>query len=267
MECEMKNRICVLAGVLFVAGLSAVYGTQVAVDFGGKYSDRSINSSKRVSHVTGDFDFDGAVNDRAAVVEFGSLFSPPKHGSWNELDDKSNGTVYQGLSIAVLGGNVDLEDVMSRFSGDRIQLGAKCPGQMLRLAAAIYWEAGDFLCKGKEAVSAPLANEPKSLQASVKNNGVKPVARFLIQAGGKWYVSSDCCYGNSFKVNGATALWHEFDPVANQLFLDEKNLGPSVAGSTLGNVTAAGLYAQTETYSGDAGSFFGLETLEVKLAD
>lgn len=263
----MTKKSFVVVGTLIV-GLSVAYGGQVAVDFGGKYSERSINSSKRLTHVTGDFDFDGAVNDRAAVVEFGSVFSPPKHGSWNELDDKSNGPIYQGLSAALLGEpDVDLENIMSRASMGRLQLGAKCPGQTVRLATAIYWEAEDFLCSGKETVLAPLANEPKSLKASFKHNGAKPLARFLIQAGGKWYVSADCCYGNSFKANGATALWHEFDPVANQLFLDEKNLGPSVAGSTLGNVTAAGLYGQTKSFKGDLGSFFGIETLEVKLAD
>jgi hypothetical protein len=263
----MKKRAYILAGTL-LAGFSAAYGAQIAIDFGGAYSDRSINSSKRVSHVTGDFDFDGIANDRAAVVEFGSVFSPPRSGGWNELDEKSNGPIYQGLSVALLGEpDVDLENMMSRVSMGRIQLGVKCPGQTLRLAAAIYWEAQDFLCSGKEAVQAPLANEPKSLTATLKHNGVKPTVRFLVQAGGAWYLSADRGHGNSMKLNGAAAMWHEFDPVANQLFLDEKKLGPAVSGSALGNITAAGIYAQTEKFNGDSGSFFGVETLEVKLAE
>ena len=261
----MKKILFVVTEILLV-GVSISYGAQVAVDFGGAYSDRSINSGKKVAHVTGDFDFDGVVNDRAAVVEFGSLFTPPRSGAWKELDGKSNGPIYQGLSIALLGEpDVDLEDIMSRVSMGRIQMGVKCPGQELRLAAAIYWEAEDFLCSGKETVMAPLANEPKSLTASLKHNGVKPVIRFLVQAEGKWYVSADCGYGSSMKLNGATAMWHEFDPVADQLFLNEKNLGPAVVGSSLGNITAAGLYAQTAHFKGDSGSFFGVDGFEVKI--
>ena len=245
-------------------GLSVATGAQVAVNFGGKYSDRSINSGKRISHVTGDFDFDGAVNDRAAVVEFGSIFSPPRSGAWKELDGKSNGPIYQGLSIALLGEpDVDLENMMSRVSTGRIQLGAKCPGQTLRLAAAVYWEAKDFLF----GTSAPLANEPKSLQAALRHNGVKPEVRFIVQAGGKWYLSAESGHGSSLKANGAATMWYEFDPVTHQLFWDKKNPGPEVAGSALGNITAVGLYAQTESFSGDSGSFFGIDALEVKTAE
>jgi hypothetical protein len=237
-----------------------------AVDFGGMYADQTINSAKRVSYATGDFDFDGTAADRAAVVKFGSLFSPPGSGSWKEQKGKSNGPIYQGLSVASLGGaEVDVKNIMSRYAGGRIQLGVKYPGQTLRLAAAVYWMSDSFLCGNKVPVS--LADVPESLSATVRLNGVNPAVRFLVQADGKWYVSAERAYTESFRINGAQAMWVAVDPAADQLFIDEKKLGAAVPGSTLGSITAAGLYGQTESFSGEKGSTFGFETFQVKVAE
>jgi hypothetical protein len=261
---NMVSVAVAVSGVLIYGHVSAA--EMLAVDFGGTYADQTINAAKRVSYADGDFDFDGTASDRAAVVKFGSPFSPPGSGAWKEQKGKSNGPIYQGLSVASLGNGTDIDakSMMSRCAGSRIQLGVKFPGT-LRLATAVYWMSDSFLCGNKSPVF--LADAPESLAAALRLNGVSPSVRFLIQADGKWYISAERAYTDSFRINGAQAMWIAFDPLANHLFVDEKTPGPAVLGSTLGAITAVGLYAQTESFGGEKGSTFGFETFQVKVAD
>lgn len=267
----MKKEYLALPGLivlLAVFSAGAVQAQQIfAVDFGGPYAEASINSSKKITYATGDANFNGQENDRVSKVEFGSIFSPPRSGNWKTQKGKSNGTIYCGLSIAALNNpSMELTDMMVRAGGDgRIQIGGKAPGVTLRMAAALYWTAKDFLC-GEDLVR--LADAAGSMRAEVKNNGAPPSVRFLIQSDGVWYVSADRSFGGSatLRSNGATASWHRFDPASNHLFLNEKDLGPAVPGSEIKTLTAIGIYAQTAEYPGDTGSFFGLSSLQVQVA-
>jgi len=265
----MKKIYSVLKVSVLTAVFSAgsVQAQQVfAVDFGGLYAEVNINSSKKVTHVTGDCNFNGQATDRISKVEFGSIFTPPRSGNWKTIRGKSNETIYYGLSLAVLDNpSMDLSDMMARAgSGGRLQFGVKMPGLILRLASAVYWESRDFLCGN---ASVQLADAAGSLSADVRHNGAPPAVRFLIQSDGVWYISAERSFRGSdtLRVNGAQASWHRFDPSAQHLFLDERNLEPAVAGSEIGALSAIGVYAQTEKFSGDDGSFFGLSSLQAQV--
>ena len=169
---------------------------ELAIDFGSAdYVSGSINSGKTVNQSNGDFDFDGNADDRASSVAFGSVFTSANSGNWSNVVGKSNGQIYHGVSVAVMDKQtIDPADPMDRIAdnttdGDRIQLGnVKITDEMMRLVVAVYWNATDFLNGG---VAAPLVDEADSLSVNLASAGTKPTVRFLVQAGGSWYVSAD----------------------------------------------------------------------------
>jgi hypothetical protein len=263
----MKKRY---AGLILVAGLlssaAVVQGSVVTVDFGGDYVSASDNSAKTVIESNGDFDFDGFSNDRASSVAFGSVFTSPNSARWTDIPDKSNGTIYHGISVAVFSNQVinpgiAMDRIGDNVAGDRFQMGnTKVTGETLSLAVAIYWEAADFL-NG----TGSLADEENSMSVSLASGSIDPKVHFMVQAGGSWYISADSSWG-SFGINGATANWYAFDPTANAMFWDETNAGTAVTGSSLGEITAAGIYGQTDDgYDGATGSLFGMDGLQISV--
>jgi hypothetical protein len=258
-----------VAGMVTMAVLllsaAVVKASVLTVDFGGDYVSTSINSAKTVSESNGDFDFDGNTDDRVSSVAFGSVFTAPNNSNWSNLVGKSNGTIYHGVSVAVFDNQaIDPGVSMDRMGDntpDRFQIGnTKIAGETLSLAVAVYWTEADFL-NG----TGSLADEADSMSMSLAASGVKPTVHFLVQAGGNWYISADSS-GSSFSINGATASWYAFDPTANAMFRDETNPGTAVSGSSLGNITAAGVYGQTDDgYDGATGSLFGMDGLQVSV--
>ena len=248
-------------------GISVAHGSVLTVDFGGDYAVASINSAKTVIESNGDFDFDGTADDRASSAAFGSVFTAPNSGNWTDIPDKSNGTIYHGISVAsydnqLIDPGIGMDRLGDNAAGDRIQIGnTKVADETLSLAVAVYWESADFL-NG----TGLLADEDNSMSVSLVSSGIKPAVHFLVQAGGNWYISADSNTG-SFGINGANADWYAFDPTANAMFWDEAAPGASVKGSSLGEITAVGVYGQTDDgYAGATGSLFGMDGLQVSVS-
>lgn len=257
-----KNLINASIAGLFLAAVST-HASQLAVDFGAAYTTENINSAKTVLQSNGDFDFDGVSDDRVSYVAFGSVFTSPNSSKWTTVSGKSNGTIYHGISLAVFNNqSIDPADPLDRIaSNNRIQVGNINAGaETYSLAAAFYWEAADFLSNG----TGGLVDGVDSMSATVISVGIKANARFMVQAGGQWYLSQASGDG-SFSINGGAANWYAFDPTSNAMFWDETAPGATVIGTSLGNITAAGIYAQTDAgYTADT-SLFQLEGLQVSV--
>jgi hypothetical protein len=256
-----KTLILLKVGLSLMCFFPIAFGSELTIDFGGNYSAVNINSAKSETYSSGDFDFDGSADDRVAKVAFGSVFTPPNSANWTNLVGKSNGTIYHGISLAILNKTNNPAIGFDRMtSTDRIQIGGGTTGETNNLAVALYWNSTNFLNGG----SAALADETNSLSVTLAGTGVAPSVRFLVQAGGQWYVSA-ASNTASFSINGATANWYAFDPAANAMFLDTANLGTAVSGSSLGAITAVGVYAQTMKYTGGS-SLFGMDALQMKVS-
>jgi hypothetical protein len=252
-----------LAGLLFTAALAQA--SVLAIDFGAAYVSTNINSNNTITHSNGDFNFNGESNDRVSSIAFGSVFTPPNSGNWTTVPGKSNGTIYQGVSIAVFNNqSIDPGIPINRInSNNRIQLGnANAGTETYSLAVALYWEAADFLSSG----TGGLVDAAGSMSVTVNSTGIRPNVRFMVQAGGEWYLSQSSSSNNgSFSINGGAANWYAFDPSANALFWDETAPGATISGNSLGTITAAGIYAQTDAgYTGSA-SMLGVDGLQISL--
>jgi hypothetical protein len=242
-------------GIMMVAGLwlstAVVRGSVIAVNF-----DASVNHLDGTTALggyassgdsVGDYDFDGSSDDRATYVPMGTVFAPVLNAKYVPVAGQSDTMFYQGVSIA------RIDDVSSaapavglnRITTTLIQVGntAASASETFRIASAFYWKAEDFL-NGK----IKLADETGSIQFTGSSVSANWYAHALIETGGKWYVS-DTQSKSALSVNGATETWYEFDPVANNMFWNEAGKGDGVLGSTLGEITSAGVYFQ-ETYSG-----------------
>lgn len=248
---------------LFLAAVSA-HASQLAVDFGADYTTSNINSSKTVLESNGDFDFDGTSDDRVSSVAFGTVFTPTGAPSWTTPTGKSGATIYHGVSVAVFNNQAINPGVaMDRISsGDTIQVGLTAAGtETYSLAAAYYWEAADFLSSG----TGGLVDAADSMVANVFSSGPKATARFMVQAGGQWYLSQASNDG-PLSINGGAANWYAFDPTSNAMFWDETAPGATVIGTSLGDITAAGIYAQTDAgYTGGSGSLFQVQSLQISV--
>jgi len=249
-----------LCAVALLIGTTATGGV-LAVDFGAAYTTVNINHGKNEIKYNGDYNFDGVEDDRMTSVAFGTVFTPPNSANWTTVPGKSNGTIYHGVSLAVLGKqSIDPTISIDRIaSNNRIQIGnTTIAGETLSQAVAIYWTAADFL----NGQAAKLADEAAGLSVTLNSTGSRPNVRFMVQAGGQWYVSASSSQ-TTFSINGATSDWYAFDPTAKRLFLNESSLGTAVSGSSLGDITAAGVYGQATAYSGSSPSLFGMDALQI----
>lgn len=246
----MKKRFVGMgAGLLLSA--AAVQGSVVAVYFDASVSHLSGTSAlsgyNPSGDTVGDYDFDGNADDRATYIPMGTVFAPVVNAKWVLVAGQSDSMFYQGISIARIDDtSTAAPDVsMNRISTTLIQVGntAATVSETFRLASAFYWKSADFL-NGK----IKLADEEGSIQFAGSSVGANWYAHALIETGGRWYVS-ETQNKTALNVNGATETWYEFDPVADNMFWDEAGKGAGVLGSTLGEITSAGVYIQ-ETYSG-----------------
>lgn len=239
---------------VMVAGLflsaAMVQGSVIAVNFDASVSHldgtTALGGDLPSGDTVGDYDFDGSSDDRATYVPMGTVFAPVDDAKWVHVAGQSDAMFYQGVSIArindtsVAAPNAGL----NRITSTLVQVGhtAATVSETFRLASAFYWKSEDFL-NGK----IELVDEAGSIQFVGGSVGLNWYTHALIETGDKWYVSGT--QGKvTLSVNGATETWYEFDPVGDQMFWDEANKGAGVLGSTLGEVTSAGVYIQ-ETYS------------------
>ena len=210
-------------------------------------------------HTTGDYDFDGVEDDQARVLPMGSEFTPWSSSEYTPAAGQNNSVFYQGVGLALMDdvSNAVPDLAINRFgeSTSAVQVGNNPAPEngTLRIAAAYFWKADDFLNGPIE-----LANEAGSIQfeGDQARNFTSWNTRVLIEAGNKWYVSGSSD-DEDLSINGATEAWYEFDPEANNMFWndDVASTGQSsVAGSTLGAITSAGIYTQYQYTSTSNGS-------------
>lgn len=247
-----------IAGLLLSAALA--HGSTVqAVNFDVRagLSSGTINATKTSGDTLGDYDFDGNADDRASVLPMGTLFPPAAHPWYIGAVGQNNSAFYQGVGLARIDDAVTAAPIldMNRLAGSAAQVGLNeaSASETLRIASAFFWKAEDFLGGNIE-----LADEADSIQFTGSSAGANWNAHILIEAGEKWYVSASS-EKSTLNLNGAAETWYEFDPVADNMFWDEANKGTGVIGSTLGEITSAGVYIQ-ETYSG-AKPYWNFESL------
>jgi len=219
--------------------------------------DQNINASKTSGDTLGDYDFDGNEDDRASFMAMGTLFAPSTHLSYDPPAGQNDSAIYQGISIARIDDASTVAPIlnMNRLSNSSAQVGLNAAGntETFRIASAFFWKSEDFLNGSIE-----LVDEADSIVFTGSSGGANWNTHALIETSEKWYIS-DSSQKRTLSINGAAETWYEFDPVANQMFWDEANKGVGVVGSTLGEITSAGVYIQ-ETYS-DANPYWNFDSL------
>lgn len=247
--------ITLLIATLAACGHSSSAQT-LAIDFGGDYSSGSINATKPIEQSTGDYNFDGNATDRAGSIPFGTEFSSPNSLNWTTPAGKSGSVIRYGISFAnidsAVDGAININRLVNNDAIDRIQATSGVNTAAMRMASAWYWEKSSFLNGFDTAGPLSFESAAGSLSAVIFNGGTPTsgnlrASRFLVRNGSDWYLSVDLMAQTgeqAFDINGADADWIAFDPTANLLFLDDDNLGATVSGATLNNITAVGIYAQ-----------------------
>ena len=223
----------------------------LVVDYSGSYVTANRNAAQTpVSFATGDYDFDGSSDDRAKILTWNSPFQVN-----NFVAPEGKTSVLNiGLQIANLNSAADPAFGLVRVaSNSLLQFGSGggAPGAQ-SLSAAVIVNKANFL---NLSSSDPLTflSSAGSLSVSLTFNGAGS-ARFVVQNGSQWFLSATSTttsgtFGADF--NPATELWYAFDPTANQFF-DASSPGAGVAGSTLQDINAFGVYTLFSNYDGTA---------------
>lgn len=246
----------------------------VGLDFGADYSSVYINAGDAPVMSTVDADFDGDVDDRMASIAFGTAYSPVDSVNFTTPAEKSGPGLKYGMSLANIDSTLEPVSTINRFTyNDDTYINGitnDVPGISRRMATAWCWEKSDFLNDANYADHVSFADEEGSLElatnlAGTPEPGTMRGAAFLAQSDGQWYVTSllSAGYTSVFSINGATENWYVFDPAEGTLFFDRSDYGPSVPGSSLTNLTALGLYTQTELIDGSL--YHGFKTIKAVL--
>ncbi len=245
-------KILQIAAALTAWQLAAAWSFgALVVDYSGSYVTANRNAAQTpVSFATGDYDFDGSSDDRAKILTWNSPFQV---NNFVAPEGKTS-ALNIGLQIANLNNATDPAFGLVRVaSNSLLQFGAGglAPGAQ-SLSAAVIVNKANFL---NLSSSEPLGflSSAGSLSVSLTFNGAGS-ARFVVQNGTQWYLSAAATttngtFGADF--NPATELWYAFDPAANQFF-NEASPGTGVAGSTLQDINAFGVYALFSNFDGTA---------------
>lgn len=269
----MKTYLIPMAVALSLFPLVSSLKAQVvtAVNWGSAdgYSASNINGAQTAAQLfTQDYDFDGTSDDRGKVIPFGTLFSPTQSDNY-VIPSGGTGLLYVGAQIVAYNSAADPALNIFRISGGantQAQISnAALASTTMGLSSAFYSVKNDFLDGASSGTDLRLVDATDSLTLKTggqfKPTGGNTSARFLVQAGGLWYVSRDAvtAANQTFAINGATALWYSYDPTQNQ-FLDLDNLGSAITGSTLVDITAYGVYTFSPSFSGATASA-GIQSL------
>jgi hypothetical protein len=263
-----------LTGAVSLASTSLIGAAIIGVDFGGDYTATNINASIAPTVTTVDADFDGFENDRAAIVPFGTIFSPPNSPSWTTPSGKSGGVIKHGISVANINSLVDPGIGTGSESAPRTssRLG------MQLAPARCAWPAPTT---GRNRVSSmgrmPSLGYrlPTKLVASLSLSTIQErrptmggrLSRVLVESDGSWYVSASVFGGTtgSISFNGATTNWYVFDPQVGTLFWDVATPGSPILGSTLTDITALGVYVQHALIDGTTAILYFMDFPASKL--
>jgi hypothetical protein len=265
----------VLAGAVSLVSASLASANFIAVDFGADYTPSNINSSISPVVATVDADFDGFADDRAAVVAFGTVFTPPNSPNWTTPEGKSGGVILHGVSVANINSATDPAINLDRINAaDIIQVTNGAGTNAMRMASAFYWEKSSFINGADGVAGLSFADQAEGISASFNNSGTPTndggrLSRVLVESDGSWYVSASV-FGSTngtISFNGYTTDWHTFDPAADTLFWDTAAAGAGIAGSLLTDITALGVYTQHDLFDGSAANaaIQGFSGLQVTL--
>lgn len=272
----MKKTASLLA-ILTLAFLAQSTQAQVlAVDFGADYTSANINNTTPAGSgfATGDYNFNGSSDDRAYIRPFGSAASFPDSPSFTTPAGKSGGVINYGISYANIGSLTDPSTAsLNRISSaDVIQANSGAGTSAMRMASAWYWQKASFLNGLSSSSNISFADQAGSMTVTVANSGTPTggfsrQSRLLAQSDGQWYLSQTftTATNGSLTINAYTDNWYSFDPTANALFWNIGSPGSTVAGSTLTNITALGVYIQHELFDGTTGgaALQGFNSLQV----
>lgn len=265
----MKKHYALLTGLgVLAAGL--VNAQIVAVDFGADYTSSNINSSQGTGYLaTLDADFDGNADDRAYLIDFGTTFTAPNSANWTTPAGKSGAVIKHGLSIANIDSATDPTGTLDRISSaDIIQVGSGTLTSAARMATTFYWEKASFLNGLDAAANISFADSATAYSISFSNDGTPTNAggrltRAIAQSGGTWYVSETVSGSKSgtLEFNPNATNWYVFDPATGSIFFDTDDLGAAVAGSSLTDITALGVYTQHTLFDGSSKTHAALHGL------
>jgi hypothetical protein len=248
----------------------------VAVDFGADYTSSNINAALTPLVSSVDADFDGQTDDRLASIAFGTVFPPAGSANWSTPVNKSGPGIRHGVSVANIDSSAAPSIQLNRINAaDIIQATNGAGSSKMRMASAHYWEKPSFLNGLNHAGALSFADRTDSVHAAFANAGAPTppsgrASHVLVRNAGQWFVSVDHFPGTSGSLvfNGFQAHWLPFDPHANSLFRNTAVAGSPVAGSTLNDITALGVYSQHEQFNGSVANtvIHGLAALRVSLA-
>lgn len=271
----MKKTITLLASLALAFLAQTTHAQVLAVDFGADYTSTNINNTTPAGSgfATGDYNFNGSSDDRAYIRPFGSRASFPGSPGFTTPAGKSGGVINYGISYANIGSLTDPSTAgLNRISAaDVIQANSGAGTSTMRMASAWYWQKASFLNGLSSSSNISFADQVGSMTVTVANSGAPTTgfsreSRLLAQSDGQWYLSQTFTTTNgSLTINAYTANWYSFDPTANALFWNVSSPGSTVAGSTLTNITALGVYIQHELFDGRTGgaALQGFDSLQV----
>jgi len=220
-----------------------------AVDFGGDYRDANQNATAALTFGTGDYDFDGASDDRRGYRNIDSFFMTVT--VTNDVGIKNN-RFNAGVQAANFDSSADPGISLYRYSGssDALQVTSASGTAKMGLAFAPHVIKADFLNGTDTAVNLRFEDAPGSVFFNIHQFASGQTARALVKNGLNWYVSSNQLISTgSLSLNGYTETWYVYNP-SNNLFLDTANPGAGVLGSTLTNIQAYGVFMQGLNFNG-----------------
>ncbi len=257
--------------------------TVEVIDFDADYSTSQgatnqygyIDATNPVFTNSVDADFDGNVDDQMIGIVFGSDYTPTASEWFTTPAGKSGPGLKYGMSQANIDSALAPVMTLNRFTPTDATyingLTNDVPGVGRRMATAWYYEKNAFLNGADSLPKLTFANKAGSLKVATNLSGNPSAgtlrgAAFLAQSDGQWYITelTSAGYTSVLSINGATADWYAFDPQSGTLFFDRSDYGTPVAGSALTNITALGIYTQTELTEDNL--YHGFKTLNASLA-
>ncbi|MFA5687609.1 MAG: hypothetical protein WC959_00420 [Kiritimatiellales bacterium] len=240
--------------ILFIYAMMTAASTAwgvLAVDFGANYSDVEQNVSKAgTSTETGDYDFDGNMNDRRRFRPIDTPFIAINTKIHAEI---KNSVFYGGYQVANFNStdNVGNVNYYRYHAGKKaLQISNKAGISDMGLAFSPHVKKADFL-NGLSAIeNLRFENTADSVSINVELLNGGKMTRALVKNGTNWYVSRrELTVAGKFKLNGYTETWYPYDPAKNQFF-NTASPGTGVFGAELTDIQAFGILMQGMHFNG-----------------
>jgi len=142
----------------------------------------------------------------------------------------------------------------------------------VQLRGMLFWKKEDFL-GGYSAAPALSLDSLSNFTSNISFIQGNAEARFAVQSNGQWYLSQASFAKSTGASGGAgdlfvldnlgTSLWAEWDLDSATAPLNPVPLSFDIAASSLGDITAVGLYFSSEITGGGRRSAFEFSTMQV----